>query len=491
MKADTIPHAESGQALVKVLMDFYAAPGSYAPNLGQPALIFKQSDMVIAWAQGKINAEQASQNAMLQQAAIYFVQRAFLRQEGTHYDVMGLGREFSLDALRLRYRALISLTHPDKNISGLANDAAVRINKAYDTLRDVDKRVHYDSTNSVEPSAMSRQAKSLSSSYYTDKFELSSHRPAYIPTVNKLVFYSIPILAVLFVVAIVAISQNKTDLQLVEISSSSKSSVSKPADSVRSELPQLAASLYADLTESGRKWLLHNESIEPLASAHANTNLNLTSNANVSTNANLNVSVNRTLSENANRHQFRGKAIDELQPMAVFGSSDIGSDTSNVPGVPVFSKVPDIETARVIPALVEPVNQLRLKMPSGIPVMSESTAHFPQLNEARFLVTQLISALERPKDAEIMQNKMTSQGVSGNLFGVALPHLRQSGAIRIDQLVLKEKLENNRLVMNGSVALWLGASANQLLPYKYAVNVEFKNVESGPVMSSFDLKEAR
>ena len=90
-----------------------------------------------------------------------------------------------------------------------------------------------------------------------------------------------------------------------------------------------------------------------------------------------------------------------------------------------------------------------------------------------------------------MQNKMARQGVSGNLFGLVLPHLRQSTAIRIDQLVLKEKLENNRLVLNGSVALWLGATANQLMPYKYAVNVEIKDLENVPVMSHFDIKEAR
>lgn len=479
MKADTIPHAESGQALVKVLMDFYAAPGSYAPNLGQPALIFKKLDMVIAWAQGKINAEQASQNAVLQQAAVFFVQRACLRQEGTHYDVMGLGREFSLDALRLRYRALISLTHPDKNISGLPTDAAVRINKAYDTLRDAGERAHYDSTLSVEPPAMSRSPEPLSSSYYLEKLEINSRLPAYIPNIKKLVFFSIPILTVLFVVAMVATSQISTDLQLVEKSTFSKTPSLDLSDSVRSELPQAAASLYADSNESGRKWLSHNNLMVPLTSANATSNADVTAN------------VNKTLAGIAQRDQFRRGAKDELQPMAVVGSSDIGSDTSNVPGVPVFSKVPDIETARVIPAVVEPVNQLRLKMSSGFPVMSESRRLDSQLNEARFLVTQLISALERPKDAEIMQNKMASQGVSGNLFGIALPHLRQSGAIRIDQLVLKEKLENNRLVMNGSVALWLGASANQLLPYKYAVNVEFKNVQSGPVMSSFDLKEAR
>ena len=490
VNADTVPIAGNNHALAKVLLDYRAMPGSYALNVGQPVLAFQHLGTVIAWAQGKISAEQASQSDDLQQVAIFFVQRACLRQEGTHYDVMGLGREFTLDALRLRYRALISLTHPDKNISGFPANAAVRINKAYDTLRDADERAHYDATLSVEPPPVARPAEAHSSSYHLEKLTLGSRLQAYMPNFKSVVFVAIPILAVLLVVAMVATSQNPTDLQLVErgsgssnSSSLSNSSHANASDAVKSEPPKAAASLYAELNESARKGLSNNNMMEPWASKDAAANVNGATNAHI----------NRTFVDNAQRHQFRGRAKEERQPLSAVGAGDFGSDTgsANVLGAPVFSKTPEIETARATPAVVEPMSQLSLKVSSGIPVISESRRLYSQLNEARFLVTQLISALERPKDAEFMQNKMVRQGVSGNLFGLALPHLRQSAAIRIDQLVLKEKLDNNHLVLNGSVALWLGATANQLMPYKYAVNVEFKDVESGPVMSSFDLKEAR
>lgn len=221
MNTVTIPILRNNHALVKVLIDYHATPGRYALNLGQPVLAFQHLGIVIAWAQGKYSAELSSQNYDLQQIAIFFVQRACLRQEGTHYDLMGLEREFSFDELRLRYRALISLTHPDKNISGLPTDAAVRINKAYDTLRDAGERAHYDSTLSAEPPAMSRSPEPISSSYFLEKLEINSRLPAYIPNIKKLVFFSIPILTVLFVVAMVATSQNPADLQLVEKSSTS------------------------------------------------------------------------------------------------------------------------------------------------------------------------------------------------------------------------------------------------------------------------------
>jgi curved DNA-binding protein CbpA len=477
-----MPHVENNHGLVRVLMDYHAMPGSYALNLGQPALAFQHLGVVIAWAQGKISTEQASQNVDLQQLAMFFVQRACLRQENTHYDVLGLDRVFAPDVLRLRYRALISLTHPDKGVSGLPANAAVRINKAYDTLRDADERAHYDSTLSVESPVMSRSDEPLPSSYQLEKVELGSRLQAYIPNFKKLVFFSIPILAVLLVVAMVATSQNPSDLQLVEKDSSSKifsskSSSSNHSDSVRTELPQAAVSLAAGLNESERKWFTQNHVNEPLV----NTNAAVAAD----------VSSHRSMTENTQRYQFRAKVNERLNPLSADVPIDAGAETSNVPVSTVFSKVADVDTVKVIPAVIESVSRLSLKASSNLSAMSDNKRLNSELNEARFLVTQLISALERPKDAETLQNKMMRQGVSGNLYRLVLPHLQQSSAIRVDQLMLKEKLESNHLVLSGSVALWLGANANQLMPFKYAVNVEFNDIESGPVLSSFDFKEAR
>jgi hypothetical protein len=134
---------------------------------------------------------------------------------------------------------------------------------------------------------------------------------------------------------------------------------------------------------------------------------------------------------------------------------------------------------------------MSLKISRNMTAMSDSRRLYAQLNEARLSATQLISVLERPKDAESMQTKMARQGVAGSLFGLVLPHIKQASEVRVDQLALKERLENNRLVLSGSVALWLGSTASQLMPYKYLVSVEFNDVETGPVMSNFDLREAK
>lgn len=480
VKAETTFIAENNKALAKVLMDFKAAPGGYALNLGQPVLIFQYLDTVIAWASGKVNGAQAVQSDVLQQAAIFFIQRACFRQENTHYDVMGLERKFSPDTLRLRYRALISLTHPDKNISGLPANAAVRINKAYETLSDFDIRTQYDASLSDEQLVTLRSTEHTTPANSLGKVAFISRLQAYVPDVRKVVIFALPISVVLLIVVMTA-SQNPNDLQLVEKSSvntQSNSSFSSPTISNISVSAVSPVSANTELKEVGRQLLLQNKVTESLVSP--------TRKANVQSEYLPTQAKSKTVFEQA--------AV--LAPAEVIQNSNSMNSTISTINNRDLSNAQDpapikpIATVTATPS-ADASNLLSLKISSSIPVMAESKRLYAQLNEARFLTTQLISALERPRDAEVLQNKMMKQGVSGNLFGLALPHIRQSAAVRIDQLALKEKLDNNHLILSGTVALWLGATTNQLMPYKYAVNVEFKNLENGPVMSSFDLKEAR
>lgn len=482
VKADIIFTAEINQALAKVLMDFKAAPGGYALNLGQPVLIFKHFDLVIAWASGKVHGVQTvnSDVLQLQQAAIFFIQRACFRQENTHYDVMGLERKFSPDTLRLRYRALISLTHPDKNITGLPANAAVRINKAYDILSDFDSRAKYDTSLSVEPIVTLRSTEHTTPAYSLGKVEFINRWHAYIPDVRKVVIFALLISLVLLIV-VMAASQNPNDLQLVEKSSANSQSSSSFSSPASLEVPVPDVSLYSELSQSGRQLPLQNKVTESLVNTTRKVNVHSES---LPIQAKSRTEFEQTavlapteVSQNSNKTNNTNSTISSIN------NRDLSNAMDSAPIKPIATAA--------IAAAADVGSQLSLKLTSSIPVVVESKRLNAQLNEARFLTTQLISALERPKDAEALQNKMMKQGVSGNLFGLALPHLRQSAAVRIDQLALKEKLDNNQLTLNGTVALWLGATTNQLMPYKYAVNVEFKNIESGPVMSSFDLKEAR
>jgi DnaJ-domain-containing protein 1 len=485
LAAETITVKADKEALAKVLLDYYAAPGNYALSVGQPVLAFRHLDTVIAWAQGKITDENGLQSASLQQSAVFFVQRACLRQENSHYDVLGIEKNFSLDVLRLRYRALISLTHPDKAIDGFPADAAVRINQAYDTLRDADERAKYDATLSEELKGLPARANvARAPNYALDKSDWSVRLQAYLPNFRKLVFFGLPVLVVALVAVVLAVSQSPTDLQLVEKKGELKSTTTSPSTFAATELPKISADQYADLKEAGGYRVSENMLPLPVSLPDGRASLPTTDKT-VATKFIENGALPQTALHNKphNRIIVAREMVDAVQ------------DTDSTMTPVALAKMQDIEAAKPLltPVSVPPVavNAINLKVSGNMPVMSESRRLYAQLNEARFSVTQSISALERPKDAESMQSKMARQGVSGNLFGLVLPHIKQASTVRVDQLALKERLENNRLVLSGSVALWLGSTPSQLIPYKYLVNVEFNDVESGPVMSSFDLKEAK
>ena len=138
-------------------------------------------------------------------------------------------------------------------------------------------------------------------------------------------------------------------------------------------------------------------------------------------------------------------------------------------------------------------NTLRQNKSSNLELAPESVQPQPPayLAEARLSLTQLISSLERPSEIDFLQSRMMRRGVSGNLFGVALPQIRDAAVIRVDQFTFNEKLDKNQLVLSGSVAYMLATHAGQLTPYRYAVYAEFKNIDKNAAMSRFELREAR
>lgn len=63
----------------------------------------------------------------------------------TYYEILGVAQDADGHALKQAYRAAAKRLHPD---AGTRSDAAmVRLNAAYDTLRDPGKRVAYDRAN--------------------------------------------------------------------------------------------------------------------------------------------------------------------------------------------------------------------------------------------------------------------------------------------------------------------------------------------------------
>lgn len=61
-----------------------------------------------------------------------------------HYQQLGLSSDAGLDAIRKRYRDLARRYHPDMDSSAEAAERIRKINEAYHTLNDLDRRAAYD-----------------------------------------------------------------------------------------------------------------------------------------------------------------------------------------------------------------------------------------------------------------------------------------------------------------------------------------------------------
>lgn len=75
----------------------------------------------------------------------------------TNYDVLGLDRDFSRDALKRSYRELALQVHPDRNSQdALCVEAFQRLTQAHDVLSDPTKRRAYDMTLHPLPSSLAQ-----------------------------------------------------------------------------------------------------------------------------------------------------------------------------------------------------------------------------------------------------------------------------------------------------------------------------------------------
>lgn len=84
----------------------------------------------------------------LHSASLFLIRQLLFAEKGDHYQVLGLSRNASQEEIKKRYRALISLFHPDKNPEGeeWSQLYAPDLNEAYNVLKNSSKRNRYDLT---------------------------------------------------------------------------------------------------------------------------------------------------------------------------------------------------------------------------------------------------------------------------------------------------------------------------------------------------------
>ena len=84
----------------------------------------------------------------LRTAALFFIEQVLFRHGASHYQVLGLEPDATLEQVKEHHRLLMRAFHPDReNRADDWKDAfATRINLAYTTLRDADERRRYDAS---------------------------------------------------------------------------------------------------------------------------------------------------------------------------------------------------------------------------------------------------------------------------------------------------------------------------------------------------------
>ena len=94
----------------------------------------------------KIAGELKKSPDTLHSAALFLIRQLLFADKGNHYEVLGLSQSAGQDEIKKRYRALISLFHPDKNPEGeeWSQLYAPDLNEAYNVLKNTTKRGRYD-----------------------------------------------------------------------------------------------------------------------------------------------------------------------------------------------------------------------------------------------------------------------------------------------------------------------------------------------------------
>jgi hypothetical protein len=148
---DATDSADSSRAALRLaLLDYSRSPGKYQVALRQPQFLFAALREVLQIAVGRDGENGAGVNQesiSLRDSARFFVRTALLYPGADHYALLGLDRRTENPELKDRYRLMMRLLHPDFSGPGAGNwpaDAAVRVNRAYDTLSSAVQRRLYD-----------------------------------------------------------------------------------------------------------------------------------------------------------------------------------------------------------------------------------------------------------------------------------------------------------------------------------------------------------
>lgn len=141
-------------ALVPLLLAFLREPARERPRYTTGREAIEGGDHVVRFAQGRfgphvIAKTTPAERIELREAALAFIRQVCLWDNASHYQVLCVRPGARREEVKENYHLLMGLIHPDRRDADSVawpQDAPQRVNHAYATLMDEEKRREYDAT---------------------------------------------------------------------------------------------------------------------------------------------------------------------------------------------------------------------------------------------------------------------------------------------------------------------------------------------------------
>ncbi|HST00618.1 MAG TPA: J domain-containing protein [Usitatibacter sp.] len=141
-------------ALVPLLLAFLREPARERPRYTSGREAIEGGDHVMRFAQGRfpphvVAKTSPAERLELREAALAFIRQVCLWDDATHYQVLCVRPGARREEVKENYHLLMGLIHPDRRDADSVawpQDAPQRVNHAYATLMDEQKRREYDAT---------------------------------------------------------------------------------------------------------------------------------------------------------------------------------------------------------------------------------------------------------------------------------------------------------------------------------------------------------
>jgi DnaJ domain len=480
--------------LSALLTEFAAAPGNFLVRLGEPKALFARIDTLAAWAVGRTPPELSDQADQLRDAAVLFVLRACFAADNTHYQVLGMSpKALTAESLRIRYRALIRLTHPDMGVQGLPANAAGIVNRANEVLGDPELRSRYDDLLASrktlargDPGATRAPQIELRANWRERWQSLVARFPTAVWAVPGAL---VALLMGLVLVIWASTGANDSRMLIVAREDDAPPERDSPRNKPQKGKPEHAAAPSAPSAP---------RSTEPQAKPVPSVMERLAKSAAGATDA---------------RGSGASTLMQTTAPSGAVGNRDAGRQGANPPGGEAGRRTSALPGNDPGGGLVPPATTRAAPAPASLPAPAPAatTSDIPvaaapastskpapvfvevwgvNAREAKTYLSDLIMSLEKPTRARRNNTYLSEMNVKGSLLQPALQLMKRFPDVAVEQMNWNDSQRPGALNLQGMVTVRArNPDTGEARQVNFRLNAEFWGTRDGTVMASLSLRE--